>query len=188
LQEAIDLLEDFIGTKAAAPKNRTRHRNPPSQRATRSAKLALSRAQVKARLTPSSYFLVRGFSQDVLDRFNVGHSPFLRTSIVPIYDDDGQICVGFLKRSEKPVCPECGKCHNPSQDCISGQRKWAISKGCPKSELLYNYVGALRAPFPSVLLVEGPGDVWRAEETGFPAASPFGTGFSQAQADKLASL
>src|SRR5579872_1375993 len=80
------------------------------------------RQQVRERLdTPSPYFVERGYSPEVLDRHDVGHSARLGKSIVPLYDDRGDTCVGYLARSEWPRCRRCGKYHRPGRTCPGWQ-------------------------------------------------------------------
>jgi hypothetical protein len=187
MKQALDYLKAFAGRKAGAEKLPARHTKTSAQAAPAAA-LSLSRAQVRSRLTPSDFFAGRGFSRGVLERFDVGHSRKLGKSVVPIYDDGGQTCVGFLSRSEKPFCEKCRRCHFLDTVCRYGQSKWAMSRGCSKSQLLYNYAQARQSSSRFVLLVEGPGDVWRAHEAGFTAVAPFGVELSQTQAEKLAAL
>jgi hypothetical protein len=148
-----------------------------------------TREQVRSRLEiPSLYFLSRGYSANVLDALNVGHSPKLKKSIVPVFDDAGLVCVGFLMRSEKPFCKECRRHHQPSSDCRYGQARWGIQRGFRKQQFLYNLAHAMKSDKPFVLLVEGPGDVFRSVEAGFPAVALLGTDMADGQVEKLAKL
>jgi hypothetical protein len=152
-------------------------------------RLDLTREQVRGRLRiPSPYFLSWGYSPAVLDRLDAGHSPMLGRSVVPLYDDAGHKCVGFIARSEHPACGSCKKHHRPGQPCRYGQQKWRIHRGFPKSSYLYNYAATRRPDCRVVLLVEGTGDVFRAEEAGIAAVACLGTHLSDVQAAKLAAL
>jgi hypothetical protein len=137
---------------------------------------------------PSPYFLSRGHSPAVLDRFDVGHSAKLGRSVVPLYDDADETCVGFLSRSEQPACRECALNHPKGAACRFGEPKWKLSGGFPKDAYLYGYAAVRRLDSPFVLLVEGAGDVFRAAEAGVPAVACLGVGLSAAQAGKLAAL
>jgi 5S rRNA maturation endonuclease (ribonuclease M5) len=144
---------------------------------------------VRGRLAiPSAYFVARGFSASVLDALDVGHSQKLGKSVVPVHDDAGQTCVGYLTRSEKPYCDQCKKCHDPQEGCGRGERRWGVLKDFPRGDFLYNFAAALRSAFPYVLLVEGAGDVWKATEAGIPAVAATSNGITPKQADKLATL
>jgi hypothetical protein len=184
LGEAVQYLKDFLGDtpsanlpwlpKPARPKGKL---------------LNLTREQVRGRLEiPSPYFVSRGFSPAVLDALDVGHSVRRRRTIVPVYDDLGRTCVGFLERSEKPLCGVCRRCHHPRSECRYGQARWGVSRGFTKQQFLYNYAHARRSEHPFVLLVEGPGEVFRATEAGFPAVGLLGTDMSEVQVEKLAAM
>jgi 5S rRNA maturation endonuclease (ribonuclease M5) len=151
--------------------------------------LALSREKVRQSLViPSPYFVTQGFSPVVLNAFDVGHSAKRRRSIVPLYDDRGEVCIGYLARSEKPYCPKCKKCHEPRSACRYGQRRWSISENFPKSTYLFNYHNVLRSPSPNVLLVEGPGDAFKAIEAGLTVVALLGNELTEEQANKLVAL
>ncbi len=151
--------------------------------------LQLTRDQVRSRLQiPSPYFLSRGYSAEVLIDLDVGHSPKLKKTIIPAYDDAGLTCVGFLMRSEKPFCEACGPCHYSRSECRYGQARWAISRGFRKQQFLYNLAAAKRSENPFLVLVEGPSDAFRSLEAGFPAVALLGTDMSDVQVEKLAVL
>jgi hypothetical protein len=148
-----------------------------------------NREQVRNQLDiPSPYFLARGYSQAVLNELDVGHSEKLDSSVIPLYDEKGQSCVGYLQRSEKPACPRCQLHHEAALPCSFGKPRWRVSAGFPKSRYLYNYAKALSMSPQLVLVVEGAGDVFRALETGIPAVALLGTDLSDWQAQRLAAL
>jgi hypothetical protein len=167
-------------------------RSSPSRSPSASPKPTLtawSREQVRARLViPSPYFVTRGFSPAILDGLDVGHSPKLGRSVVPLYDDQGEVCVGYISRSERPPCDRCGGCHHLTEDCRYKQAKWSFPPGFSKGAYLYNYQNARQSPSPLVLLVEGPGDVFKAAEAGLTAVALLGTDLSDQQVGKLAVL
>jgi hypothetical protein len=115
-------------------------------------------------------------------------SPKQGRVIAPIYDDDGQWCVGFISRSVHPFCSECVRCHPASSACGRGERRWDFPPNFLKGEWLYNFAEARRSDAPFVLLVEGAPDVFRTAEAGVPAVAGFGTDLSVVQIRKLASL
>ena len=186
LTEAVDYLNAFLAgrVQASSTTRRPTLTPPPTP-----SLPAWTREQVRGRLQiPSPYFLSRGFSATVLDALDVGHSPKLRRSVVPLYDESGEVCVGIYSRSEKPKCPKCNGLHDPWCDCQFAQAKWRAPKDFPKKHYLYNYCNARKAYLPVVLLVEGPGDVFRAMEADSPAVALLGTDLSDWQAERLAAL
>lgn len=186
LQEAVTFLETFMAglSEDYFPVTPKVDRSIPSGNL-----LSLSREQVRQRLViPAPYFVMQGFSPAVLNGFDVGHSAKRRRSIVPLYDDRGEVCIGYLARSEKPYCPKCKKCHESRSDCRYGQKRWSFPTNFPKSTYLFNYHNVLRSPSPSVLLVEGPGDVFKAVEVGVTVVAPLGSELAEEQAAKLVAL
>lgn len=138
-------------------------------------------ADIASRLTiPSPYFLSRGYSQEVLKRYLVGEpreenprSPFHRRAVVPVFSEDGRGIIGYTGRSLFAQCKDCHRWHGgtcPSQEYRHGPRyaKWRHSDNLPVRETLYNLHSARHEirRTGKVVLVEGPGDVWRLEEAG----------------------
>jgi len=127
---------------------------------------------------PSPYFLNRGFSKDILIKYDVGecHNPSKEMSnraVVPIYDKDYDFMIGCSGRSIFEKCNSCGSYHNSTEACPSNENLWKFSKwrhsqNFKTQESLYNfwfakdYIKKTR----SVILVESPGNVWRLEEAG----------------------
>jgi hypothetical protein len=136
---------------------------------------------------PSPFLVTQGYSAAVLDALDVGHSDKRRTTVVPVYDHTGDVCVGFCDRSERPKCPEC-KLHHFRGDCRFGSRPWLFQEGFKKSNHLYAYARALKSDRPFVLLVPGPDHVWRAIEAALDAVACFGDWLSQEQVRLLARL
>lgn len=157
--------------------------------ATPSQTLSLTREDVRSALTiPSRYFIRRGFSRDVLDRFDVGDSAKLRRAVVPLYDEEGETCIGFTSRSWKPLCEACRKHHDFGTACRFGQQKWAIMARFPKRTYLYNLAAARRTDDPRIFLVEGPPDVWRLAEAGHVGVALLGADATPEQLAKLDAL
>ena len=137
---------------------------------------------------PSPYFLARGFSRAVLDRFDVGESKKLGRAVVPLYDNEnGRTCVGYLARSYRPPCGQCEK-HHDGPDCRYGQDRWKVAKGFPKADYLFNYAAAKATDAPFVFLVEGAPDVFRLAEAGFVGVALLGSEVSDVQLGKLAGI
>jgi hypothetical protein len=177
-------LEDFLRGEAIAD-----CKPAPARQAPPAIVLSLTRDEVRGRLViPSPYFVARGFSPSVLDALDVGHSDKMKCSIVPVYDETGETCCGFLSRSELPTCQQCQMCHEPTASCRTGKRRWDVLAGFPKSAYLLNHAAARRSTASFVLLVEGAGDVFRAAEAGYPAVAAMGSDLSKTQAEKLVRL
>lgn len=136
------------------------------------------RSVVRSRLTfPAHYFVDRGFSEKVLDKFDVGvpmrpKAASRNRVVVPVYDRD-QYLIGFSGRSIFNQCSVCAAHHMQGSSCPMTQlerdlcSKWRHSN-FNASAMLYNFYGA--EPYikqsGTAILVEGPGDVWRLEEAG----------------------
>jgi 5S rRNA maturation endonuclease (ribonuclease M5) len=181
---AENFLKQFLGGRPAVVGRKSR-----PLPVVESKVLSLTRQQVRGQLQiPSPYFVGRGFSPDVLDALDVGYSSKRKRSIIPVYDESGRTCVGHLERSEKPSCVECGRCHRPGNECRYGQNRWRVMTGFPKHLYLYNHAAVVRSDLPFVVVVEGPCDVFRLAEAGYPAVALLGTDLSEAQAEKLVAL
>jgi hypothetical protein len=183
--DAVTYLRRFLKRipAAALPPQRAWVPQPPRYKS-----LALTREQVRGRLRiPSPYFVNRGLSPQVLDRMDVGHSEKLNRTVIPVYDDSGRFCVGFTTRREDD-CRVCKKCHAPGEPCEGGQRRWDFMEDFEKSRHLYGYSTVRREFGRFVILVEGPADVLKLMEVGYPAVACFGRFLSRKQAYKLAAL
>ena len=131
---------------------------------------------------PSHYYLKRGYSIEVLDKYDVGTckkvGKFLyNRAVVPIYNEDYEYILGFTGRSIFPICKECKNYHNPDKEC-SVFPKWKHTAGFNKQNCLYNYWHAKHSILESttIILVESPGNVWRLEEAGIHnSVAIFGT-------------
>lgn len=131
---------------------------------------------------PSQYFLKRGYSIEVLDDYDVGTcktygKPLFNRAVVPVYDDSGEMIVGFSGRSIFERCENCGSYHNPEKECYYFP-KWRHTKGFEKEKVLYNYWKAREFIQETgiIVLVESPGNVWRLEEAGIHnSVALFGT-------------
>src|SRR5262249_21506613 len=147
---------------------------------------SIPRPQVREALEiPAACFVSRGYSSAVLDALDVGHSAKQGRTVLPLYDDTGEVCIGYLSRSEKPLCQTCDRCHPSDESCGRGELRWSMPKDFPRGSYLYNLAAARVSDGPFVLVVEGPGDVFRAAEAGFPAVALLGSGLTEIQAEKL---
>ena len=124
---------------------------------------------------PSPYFLSRGYSEGILSQFYVGEprlspnpdSPLYNRAIVPILDRDGVSVMGYTARAiTDGMAP-----------------KWH-HQDVETSQILYGYYEAQKAiaEREEVILVEGPGDVWRMREAGVEnVVGMFGASLKDAQ-------
>lgn len=132
-----------------------------------------SRDEVRAKLIrPAEFYLKRGFSAKILDKFDVGvcNDPtkeMYDRVVFPVYDPSGKYFIGCVGRT------------------ISGApEKWKNQKGFKKSQHLYGLWLAFQAICQSgkIILVEGQGDVIRFHEAGIEnAIGIFGSRLSDAQ-------
>lgn len=129
--------------------------------------------------TPSQYYIDRGYSPEILNRYDVGlcihpQSDLYGRIVVPLYSNDGKFVVGCIGRSPFPECPNCGKHHHPKADCDEYRPeietcKWRCSKRFNDKNHLYNFWNANNHVIDcnrTIVVVEGCGDVWRLEEAG----------------------
>ncbi len=140
----------------------------------------IDRGEVRRRLLiPAPFFINRGFSEEVLDRYDVGdcknnQSDMKYRVVVPIYDDDYEKMVGCVGRTKNPQCSKCNKYHyGPKCPTNAIEMKWAAKWTVSRDFRIENYFynlwfakDAVRA-CNSVILVEGQSDVWRVVEAGF---------------------
>ena len=140
---------------------------------------ALDRETVKSMLSiPSEYFLSRGFSREVLVKYDVGdciktNKPMSHRAVVPIYDNDFNVMLGCTGRSIYNKCELCSSYHSSVTPCPNPSNsffysKWKHSKGFKTDSSLYNYWYAQKYIKKShcAVLVESPGNVWKLEMSG----------------------
>lgn len=142
---------------------------------------------------PSQYFLDRGFTKDVLIKYDVGDcinngKPMSGRAVVPVYDNDRHYMVGCTGRSIYNRCVKCNSYHNnqecPSDDKLYLYSKWKHNSGFKTQNHLYNYWFAKDhiQSSKSVIIVESPGNVWRLEESGIHnSVAIFGCSMSDIQ-------
>jgi len=154
----------------------------------------ITRSLIRKSLTiPSSYFLNRGFSGDVLNSYDVGEctvkgKEMYNRAVAPIYDIDHEYMVGCTGRSLFEKCGQCKAYHDPSESCpvddIWKYSKWKHSYGFKTEEHLYNFWKAKNhvKNHNVIILVESPGNVWRLEEAGITnSVAMFGSSLSDRQ-------
>lgn len=139
----------------------------------------VSRKVVKDNLIiPAEYYIKRGYSPDILIKYDVGFcnkqgKEMFNRVVVPVYDDSKNNMIGCAARSVYPQCKECECYHAVNSPCPQEDKKYLFSKwrnneNFNTGSCLYNYWNAKKFIKESgvVILVEGPGDVWRLEECG----------------------
>lgn len=130
---------------------------------------------------PSQYFINRGFKPETLNHFGVGDcknpsSKMYDRAVIPIHDDSGKNVVAIIGRTVKEY---------------KMPKFLFYPKGFVKSDLFYNYHGAITSikETNSVILVEGQGDVWKLHEAGIHnVLGMFGKSLSKEQELKLSKL
>lgn len=173
--------EDSSKLQSLVSKAEAHRQNLPEETTKKRKTLNYTRSEVrKALKRPAKYYLRRGYSAEILDKFDVGvcadrTKPMRSRVVVPVYDVDFKKvvgCVGRLQNEEYDA-------HNP---------KWKNSKGFSKSEYLYgdwiakDHIRKTK----TVVLVEGQGDVWRLHEAGIEnAVGLFGSKLSDAQSRRI---
>lgn len=144
------------------------------------ASIKISREAIRKKLQiPAQYFLQRGFSKEVLNKYDVGlyknkKSKLYNRCVAPIYDVDYQHVIGITGRD------------------ISGKSKikWMHSS-FPRENTLYNswFAKQFIQENNTCILVESLGNVWRLEEAGFhQSLAMFGTQLSFGQMRQLSRL
>lgn len=165
--DTLGFINTIISLKDIKPKLEMDYVRPTPKK----AKGKQTRAAIRSRLNiPSPYYIKRGFSPEILDKYDVGEGvgkgkTMAARAIFPLYDDDGYY-FGCSGRSIYNYDP-----------------KWKHN-GFEKSHNLFNLVNA--KPFitesQSVILVESPNNVLRLEEAGIHnSVAIFGNNFSDSQ-------
>lgn len=142
---------------------------------------------------PAKYYLDRGYSKEILDRYDIGlcltkGKPMYQRVVVPIYDNDNKYMIGCSGRSIFDKCINCGYFHDESYKCPTSNgwiySKWKHSKGFRAEDTLYNYWFAKQhiSDSKTAIVVESPGNVWRLEENGIHnSVAIFGSNISNKQ-------
>jgi hypothetical protein len=203
-QETIKFIEDFLGDKIHNTKiskseidkkafaNIVRHINNDEPELVRSK---ITRSNVRNSLAmPCHYFIKRGFSSEILDKYDVGlctkpEKEMYNRAVVPIYDSAHKYVVGCTGRSVYEKCSLC-KCYHdsndqcPTDDSIWKYPKWKHNADFKSQNHLYNFWFAKEhiSKTSNVILVESPGNVWKLEECGIhTSVALFGSNLSDRQ-------
>ena len=189
-RETLNFIKKFLGNKefndlkidyaAFEQKRFDSHIQNIYARKTPKKFLNLEPSQVLSGLIiPSDYHIHRGYSEEILTRYDVGlcDNPdklMYDRSVAPIYNEDHTLIIGCTGRTIYDRCPNCKMYHSELQKCPQTKYeklkyvKWRNNPGFPREECLYNYWFAKEFIKQTgiVILVEGPGDVWKLEEIG----------------------
>lgn len=154
-----------------------------------------SRETVRQSLVmPCDYFINRGFSKEILDKYDIGicdkpNKEMFNRAVAPIYNDDHTKMVGCTARSIFEKCDSCKHFHDPKCSCPSKEDLWKYSKwkhsvNFKINHYLYNfwYAKPHIAKSHMAILVESPGNVWKLEENGiYNSLAIFGSSLSDRQ-------
>ncbi len=145
-------------------------------------------------LIPSPYFISRGFSEEILTKYDVGDclisgKEMNSRAVVPIYDDSHQFMVGCTGRSIFAKCEKCKSYHDNIEECPSDDKIWKYSKwkhnfGFKTQDYLYNYWMSkdIIKEKSAVIIVESPGNVWRLSEASiYNTVAIFGSSLADRQ-------
>ncbi len=199
-KDAVDFVVKFLGYKSITEINKPDAETIERRKYISSMKrLSISPKQQKSDWTkeklrstlelPAKYYIERGYSDKVLDKYDVGTYNKRNRVVVPVYDDKYTYIAGFLGRSIWPQCDKCKKWHDPKSDCpqtpyaIKECEKW-LNGSFESKNYLYNYWFAAEhiRKCGVAILVEGAGDVWRLEENGIKISlGLFGTDLTDSQ-------
>lgn len=203
-KETIDFITSFIKkdlkdikvSKSARNKNKfTNAINQINVHTQVSTANCLTRDKIRSLLgIPAQYYLNRGFSGEILDKYDVGlcNNPgkeMHNRIVVPIYDNEHEHMIGCSGRSIFDKCSECNCFHSSEEDCPPDHRKylyskWKHSANFKSQNCLYNFWSAQKHIQSSgiAIIVESPGNVWKLEENGIHnSVALFGTNLSDRQ-------
>jgi 5S rRNA maturation endonuclease (ribonuclease M5) len=132
----------------------------------------MDRAYIRSKLEiPAQYYINRGYSPQILDKYDVGYNDFYGRVSIPFYNVKHTKVIGVLSRSMYEQCDKCKQYHDQQIDCPEYNiqyAKWINSKGFETSNHLYNLWFAKDELQNTriAIIVEGAGDVWRLAECG----------------------
>lgn len=143
---------------------------------------------------PAQYYIDRGFSPKILDKYDVGYcdnpsKEMFDRVVVPVYDMEYTHMVGCTGRSVHDRCNKCKLFHRSDAPCVDKKygwkhSKWRHNKDFKSKDHLYNIWFARKHILETgvAVIVESPGNVWRLEEAGIKnAVAIFGTSLSDRQ-------
>ena len=155
-----------------------------------------NRENFRSQIIPSDYYINRGFSPEILDKYDVGilknkSHQFYNRIVVPIYNAEYTYIIGYTARSIFEKCIVCGFHHDLERKCLEKNdariaAKWIHSSGLRTDRCLYNYWFAKDCLNGKIILVEGPSHVWKLSQAGFlNSVATFGSNMSIHQSNIL---
>lgn len=156
----------------------------------------IDRSYIRKSLSrPVSFFIDRGYSEEILDKYDIGicyqkRDMFMR-AVIPVYNENHEYMVGCLGRSLNQKCDKCGYYHYKKCPENNLEKKWSekwINSDFYSGNYLFNFWFAKKHIYNtgSIILVEGPLDVLRLEEAGIHnSVALFGTSLSGGQHEIL---
>lgn len=141
------------------------------------------------------YYPNRGISPDMIAKYHISFcntkgKPMYKRAFFPILDVTGRYVLGWSGRSIYDKCSECKMHHHPDRaSCPDPEyrgvyTKWRHSDDFHAEQCLYNlwYAKPFIAKTGTVILCEGPGDVWTYEAAGIRnSVALLGTSMSRQQ-------
>ncbi len=125
------------------------------------------------------YYPNRGVSPDIIAKYHISFcntkgKPMYKRAFFPILDATGRYVVGWSGRSIYDKCPGCGMHHHPERSSCPDSKyrgiytKWKHSRDFSGESCLYNiwYAKPFISKTGTVILCEGPGDIWALEAAG----------------------
>jgi len=203
-KETIDFVSKFLNKNLADIKISTTHRNK-QQFTSIINQMSNPRMSEKTNhpnrdtvrknlIIPSEYFINRGFSKEILDKYDIGlcnkpNKEMYNRVVAPIYDNKHEYMIGCSGRSIYEKCNDCHLFHDPILACPKEEykymySKWKHSLNFKSQNHLYNYWFAKDHIHKDqyVIIVESPGNVWRLEEAGIHhSVAIFGSSISDRQ-------
>ena len=183
-KEAVDFIVNFLGYNSINEIDKPTKETLERRKYTSSLKrlhispkqesMGWDKKKLRDRITlPCEYYINRGYSEETLDKYDVGTYNKLNRAVVPVYDDKHKEICGFLGRSILPQCKKCNQWHEESGKCpstyleIKNSQKW-LNSSFQATNYLYNYWFAFEHIQKKgvAILVEGAGDVWKLEQSG----------------------
>lgn len=176
-RETIIWLENIIGKieKVDIDRNKFFFINENRKFSEHKNKPIMSREEFLSKINyPSEYFISRGYSPEILSKYDCGTWKVTNKPVIPIYDNERKFVVGYIERTIHKKCCLCDTYHDFSKPCPVTKpekakcRKWKNSFGFYSENTFYNIWFAKEEIIRSktAVLVEGQGDVWSLEEAG----------------------
>ena len=178
-KDAVRWVEKFLKANPTTEVKRKKHTNFIQQAkvfksSDKNQFPALTRNQFRSRIQiPADYYIKRGFSPEILDRYDVGvctdqSKAMCNRVVVPVYDEKYEYTIGCTARSIFERCDKCKQYHSLKGRCPKLSPKWKHDYRFNKSQHLYNwwFCYPVSKETRKIFVVEGPGDVWRLAEAG----------------------